>query len=117
MGIGSTIKSLRPGNPQISGLRPPTRLLRRGVVFELNFHLAISSIWGVHILFPFHFFLDFVSMSKDFLICSNVQLQNEASLTLQCFGKSGDSAFEDIFMTKIDFAAKYDYCVRYIFMI
>ncbi|KAJ6378798.1 hypothetical protein OIU78_028927 [Salix suchowensis] len=40
------------------------------------------------------------------------ELQNEASLTLQCFGKSGDSAFEDIFMTKIDFAAKYDYCVR-----
>ncbi|KAB5547640.1 hypothetical protein DKX38_011046 [Salix brachista] len=112
VGIGSTIKSLRPGNPQISGLRPPTRLLRRGVVFELNFHLAISSIWGIHLLFPFHFFLDFVSMSQDFLICSNVQLQNEASLTLQCFGKSGDSAFEDIFMTKIDFAAKYDYCVR-----
>lgn len=40
------------------------------------------------------------------------ELQDEAALTLQCFGKSGDSAFEDIFMTKIDFPAKYDYCVR-----
>uniref|UniRef100_A0A2P2LWG1 Nucleolar RNA-associated family protein n=1 Tax=Rhizophora mucronata TaxID=61149 RepID=A0A2P2LWG1_RHIMU len=40
------------------------------------------------------------------------ELQDEASLTLRCFEKSGDGAFEDIFMTKIDFPAKYDYYVR-----
>ncbi|CAK7339575.1 unnamed protein product [Dovyalis caffra] len=40
------------------------------------------------------------------------ELQDEAALTLKCLEKSGDGAFEDIFMTKIDFPAKYDYCVR-----
>ncbi|WCJ24913.1 Nucleolar protein 6 [Euphorbia peplus] len=41
-----------------------------------------------------------------------LELQNEAALTLQCLLKSGDNAFEDIFMTKIDFSSKYDYCIR-----
>ncbi|KAJ4851471.1 hypothetical protein Tsubulata_014141 [Turnera subulata] len=40
------------------------------------------------------------------------EIQDEAALTLKCFEKSGDGAFEDIFMTKIDFPAKYDLCVR-----
>jgi len=118
VGIGLTIKSLPPGNPQILGLNPTTRLLRRGVAFELNFCLAITSIWGVHLLFPFHSFSFWVLLPcLRIFLCSNVQLQDEAAQTLQCFGKSGDSAFEDIFMTKIDFPARYDYCVRYIFMI
>ncbi|KAJ7944284.1 Nucleolar protein 6 [Quillaja saponaria] len=40
------------------------------------------------------------------------QLQDEAALTLKCMEKSKDGGFEDIFMTKIDHAAKYDYCMR-----
>ncbi|KAM3729279.1 hypothetical protein ACB098_M003800 [Castanea mollissima] len=41
-----------------------------------------------------------------------VQLQDEAALTLKCIEKCRDGGFEEIFMTKVDFAAKYDYCIR-----
>ncbi|KDP42811.1 hypothetical protein JCGZ_23753 [Jatropha curcas] len=41
-----------------------------------------------------------------------LELQDEAALTLKCLEKSGDAAFEDIFMTKVDFSSKYDYCIR-----
>ncbi|XP_010533807.1 PREDICTED: nucleolar protein 6 [Tarenaya hassleriana] len=40
------------------------------------------------------------------------ELQDEAALTLKCMGKSRDGGFEDIFMTKIDYLVKYDYCIR-----
>ncbi|KAK4262169.1 hypothetical protein QN277_027756 [Acacia crassicarpa] len=40
------------------------------------------------------------------------ELQDEAALTLKCLEKCGDGGFEEIFMTKIDYAAKYDYCIR-----
>ncbi|XP_050281342.1 uncharacterized protein LOC126722227 isoform X3 [Quercus robur] len=41
-----------------------------------------------------------------------IQLQDEAALTLNCIEKCRDGGFEEIFMTKVDFAAKYDYCIR-----
>lgn len=41
-----------------------------------------------------------------------VELQDEAALTLRCIEKCRDGGFEEIFMTKIDYAAKYDYCIR-----
>ncbi|XP_050228407.1 uncharacterized protein LOC126677694 [Mercurialis annua] len=41
-----------------------------------------------------------------------LELQDEAALLLKCLAKSGDGAFEEIFMTKIDFCSKYDYCIR-----
>lgn len=40
------------------------------------------------------------------------QLQAEAALTLDCIQKCEDKGFEEVFLTKCDFAAKYDYCVR-----
>ncbi|KAH9711400.1 nucleolar protein [Citrus sinensis] len=40
------------------------------------------------------------------------ELQDEAASTLQCMDKCGDGGFEETFLTKIDFPAKYDYCVR-----
>lgn len=40
------------------------------------------------------------------------ELQDEAASTLQCMDKCGDGGFEETFFTKIDFPAKYDYCVR-----
>lgn len=45
------------------------------------------------------------------------QLQDEAVLTLSCIGKCKDGGFEELFMTKIDYPAKYDYCMRYSFFI
>ncbi|XP_061342356.1 uncharacterized protein LOC133288574 isoform X3 [Gastrolobium bilobum] len=40
------------------------------------------------------------------------QLQDEAALTLKCLEKCRDGGFEEVFMTKIDYAVKYDYCMR-----
>ncbi|XP_008790387.2 nucleolar protein 6 [Phoenix dactylifera] len=39
-------------------------------------------------------------------------LQDEASWTLDCIDKCRDGGFDEIFMTKVDFAAKFDYCMR-----
>lgn len=47
------------------------------------------------------------------LILVHIQLQDEAASTLQCMDKCRDGGFEETFLTKIDFPAKYDYCVRY----
>ncbi|KAF2290735.1 hypothetical protein GH714_015240 [Hevea brasiliensis] len=54
-----------------------------------------------------HLNLAFRMKSNGFL-----ELQDEAALALKCLEKSGDVAFEDIFMTKIDFSSKFDYCIR-----
>ncbi|KAK6922708.1 Nrap protein, domain 6, partial [Dillenia turbinata] len=40
------------------------------------------------------------------------ELRDEASLTLNCLTKYRDGGFEKIFMLKVDFAAKYDHCIR-----
>ncbi|XP_044469095.1 nucleolar protein 6 [Mangifera indica] len=40
------------------------------------------------------------------------ELQDEAALTLQCMDRCRDGGFEEMFLTKIDYAAKFDYCVR-----
>ncbi|KAE9596604.1 putative Nrap protein [Lupinus albus] len=40
------------------------------------------------------------------------QLREEAAMTLKCIEKCRDGGFEEVFMTKIDFAVKYDYCMR-----
>ncbi|XVF17901.1 hypothetical protein REPUB_Repub10bG0164600 [Reevesia pubescens] len=41
-----------------------------------------------------------------------LELQDEVALTLRCLEKCRDGGFEEIFATKIDNAAKYDYCIR-----
>ncbi|KAL5754642.1 hypothetical protein ACOSP7_022862 [Xanthoceras sorbifolium] len=41
-----------------------------------------------------------------------LELQDQASSTLQCLEKCIDGGFEAIFLTKIDYPAKYDYCFR-----
>lgn len=40
------------------------------------------------------------------------ELQDEASWTLSCIDKCRDGGFEELFMTKVDFAAKFDSCIR-----
>ncbi|QCD91028.1 U3 small nucleolar RNA-associated protein 22 [Vigna unguiculata] len=40
------------------------------------------------------------------------RLQDEAAMTLRCLQKCNDGGFEEVFMTKIDYAVKYDYCMR-----
>ncbi|KAK3224122.1 hypothetical protein Dsin_011147 [Dipteronia sinensis] len=41
-----------------------------------------------------------------------LELQDEAASTLKCLEKCTDGGFEEIFLTKIDYPAKYDYCAR-----
>ncbi|GAB4846824.1 hypothetical protein Ancab_025831 [Ancistrocladus abbreviatus] len=40
------------------------------------------------------------------------ELRDEAALTLGCIEKCRGGGFEEIFLTKVDFPAKYDYCIR-----
>ncbi|XXG81413.1 hypothetical protein AAC387_Pa09g2055 [Persea americana] len=40
------------------------------------------------------------------------ELRDEAAWTLNCMDKCRDGGFEDVFMTKVDPAAKFDYCIR-----
>lgn len=42
-----------------------------------------------------------------------VQLQDEAACALSCLDKCRDGGFEELFMTKVDFGAKFDSCLRY----
>lgn len=66
-------------------------------------------------LFRFLFFLEQIASAWRyfFFIWCNIQLQDEAALTLQCMEKCRDGGFEEMFLTKIDYPTKYDYCVRY----
>ncbi|GLT39138.1 hypothetical protein SLA2020_133450 [Shorea laevis] len=40
------------------------------------------------------------------------ELQDEAAMTLKCLETCRDGGFEEVFTTKIDYPAKYDYCIR-----
>ncbi|KAL6551884.1 hypothetical protein OROGR_008038 [Orobanche gracilis] len=40
------------------------------------------------------------------------ELRNEAALALTCMNKCKGGGFDEIFMTKIDYPAKYDFCIR-----
>ncbi|XP_022856582.1 nucleolar protein 6 [Olea europaea var. sylvestris] len=40
------------------------------------------------------------------------ELRDEAALALSCIDKCKDGGFDEMFMTKIDFPAKFDYCTR-----
>jgi hypothetical protein len=42
-----------------------------------------------------------------------VQLQDEAACALSCLDKCRDGGLEELFMTKVDFCAKFDSCLRY----
>eukprot|EP00257_Ricinus_communis_P021381 XP_015580860.1 nucleolar protein 6 [Ricinus communis] len=70
------------------------------ILYKESFPVVVCNLYG-------RLNLTFRMKSNSFL-----ELQDEAALSLQCLGKSGDGAFEDIFMTKIDFCSKYDYCIR-----
>ncbi|XP_058203869.1 uncharacterized protein LOC131318082 [Rhododendron vialii] len=41
-----------------------------------------------------------------------LELRNEAALTISGIDKCRDGGFDEVFMTKVDFPAKYDYCIR-----
>ncbi|KAK4741434.1 hypothetical protein SAY87_025022 [Trapa incisa] len=41
-----------------------------------------------------------------------MELQEEAALTLKCMEKCRDGGFDECFMTKFDYPAKYDLCIR-----
>lgn len=54
-----------------------------------------------------HFNLAF-RMTKSGLL----ELREEAALAISCIDKCKDGGFVEIFMTKMDFPAKFDYCIR-----
>ncbi|GJW21174.1 nucleolar protein 6 [Tanacetum coccineum] len=44
--------------------------------------------------------------------CGLIELQEEAALGLRCIDKCREGGFVELFLTKIDFPAKFDYCMR-----
>ncbi|XP_042486535.1 uncharacterized protein LOC122066760 isoform X3 [Macadamia integrifolia] len=54
-----------------------------------------------------HFNLTFRLTRSGFL-----ELRDEVALTLNSMDKCRDGGFEEVFMTKIDLPAKYDYYIR-----
>jgi hypothetical protein len=48
-----------------------------------------------------------------FCLSVHVQLQDEAVCALSCLDKCRDGGLEELFMTKVDFCAKFDTCLRY----
>lgn len=59
-----------------------------------------------------YFKSDSCSLIKCFDCFYNLQLRHEAALAVNCINKCGDGGFDELFITKIDFPARYDYCVR-----
>lgn len=60
----------------------------------------------------FYFKSDSCSTNKCFDCFYYLQLRYEAALAVNCINKCGDGGFDELFITKIDFPARYDYCVR-----
>ncbi|XP_031476888.1 uncharacterized protein LOC116248304 isoform X2 [Nymphaea colorata] len=56
---------------------------------------------------PFGFNLAF-RMTRSALL----ELRDEARWTLNCMDKQNDAGFEEVFVVRVDFAAKFDYCIR-----
>ncbi|VAI29528.1 unnamed protein product [Triticum turgidum subsp. durum] len=65
-----------------------------------TFDVAISDVSG-HVNLAFR-------MTKS----AFSELQDEAACTLNCLDKCRDGGFEELFMTKVDFGAKFDSCLR-----
>lgn len=65
-------------------------------------------------LFPVIIFDAFAKFNYCFRLSKNglQEMQNEAAMTLTCMEKCRDGGFDEIFMTRMDFPAKYDYCIR-----
>lgn len=48
------------------------------------------------------------------LMIFHIQLQDEAACTCNCLDKCRGGGFEELFMAKVDFGAKFDSCLRYV---
>ncbi|XP_062202451.1 uncharacterized protein LOC133904855 isoform X2 [Phragmites australis] len=68
--------------------------------FLKTFDVAICDVSG-HVNLAFR-------MSKSAFL----ELQDEAACALNCLDKCRDGGFEELFMTKVDFGAKFDSCLR-----
>lgn len=57
-------------------------------------------------------FMSSMKSSEDNFNIPQLQLRDEAALTLSCIDKCRDGGFEEVFMTKVDIPAKFDYSIR-----
>ncbi|CAI0476606.1 unnamed protein product, partial [Linum tenue] len=73
--------------------------------------LASHGLFDVHVRATGDIHIDDHHTNEDVALATG-SLQEEAVITLQCLGKFGDGAFEDIFTTNVDFSSKYDHYIR-----
>ncbi|CAI0432867.1 unnamed protein product [Linum tenue] len=73
--------------------------------------LASHGLFDVHVRATGDIHIDDHHTNEDVALAIG-SLQEEAVITLQCLGKFGDGAFEDIFTTNVDFSSKYDHYIR-----
>lgn len=93
-----------------------SKVWQSGLYFELQGQKYISEearqeyrqIFPVNICDPFaHFNFAFRMTKSGFL-----ELREEAALSVSCLDRCRDGGFEEVFMTKVDYPAKYDYYMR-----
>ncbi|RRT78130.1 hypothetical protein B296_00012017 [Ensete ventricosum] len=70
-----------------------------------GFYSCLFSVFCLNLLF-------FWSLLESTLPCLVFQLQDEVSWTLSSIDKCRGGGFEEVFLTKVDFAAKFDSCLR-----
>ncbi|CAN4080066.1 unnamed protein product [Withania somnifera] len=115
----------KPGRHHINRSINPMQIFRITVDF-----IATSKTWdkGLFIqpqheknasnkdmqLFPVVICNSFEDFNLAFRMSNNgfEELRHEAALAINCLNKCGDGGFDELFITKIDFPARYDYCVR-----
>uniref|UniRef100_M8B632 Nucleolar protein 6 n=1 Tax=Aegilops tauschii TaxID=37682 RepID=M8B632_AEGTA len=75
-----------------------------------TFDVAICDVSG-HVNLAFRMTKSAFSESPSYTESFLIQLQDEAACTLNCLDKCRDGGFEELFMTKVDFGAKFDSCL------
>lgn len=93
-----------------------SKLWKRGLFFQGEGENGILKEERTQLmnLFPVVICNTSAPLNLAFRIVDNgfLELQHEAALTLKCMEKCKDGGFEEIFITKVDFPAKYDLCLR-----
>lgn len=83
------------------------------IAFKQRRAFQLTFLLNLFITFYTLFSADMLASSFSFCPFLKFQLQDEAAMALACLEKCSNGGFEEVFMTKIDFAVRYDHCIRY----
>ncbi|CAM0950126.1 unnamed protein product [Alopecurus aequalis] len=93
-----------------------SKMWPRGLVIQPMKERTISKEYIAHLVKTFDVTIcdvsGHVNVAFRMTKAAFLELQEEAACTLSCLDKCRDGGFEELFMTKVDFAAKFDSCLR-----